>query len=187
MNPVKIGRLVAGLLFVVLLLPAASLAHTYASDGPIRVLLHTDPDDNPPTQNPTELNFTVFDETNQFLGSHCDCVVTVTGSGKTILKKTIFTDKNADKNVTAVPVIFPRLGTYTVNIAGQPKPGSTFHPFNLNYSVPVTTEGTGRGSMVGSSTLLGNGLKLLGIYVAAAIVITAIVVVSTRNNRKKQK
>jgi len=166
-------------------LPATSFAHTYASDGPIRVLLHTDPDDNPPTHNPTELNFTVFDETNQFLGSNCNCVVTVTDGGTTILKQTIFRDNSADKNVAAVAVTFPQLGTYNVNISGQPKPGSSFHPFNLNYRVPVNTEGAGRGSAVASSNIFANGLKLLGIYAAAAIVIVAIVVVSARRNRKK--
>jgi len=174
-----------GLLVGLLWLPAVSLAHTYASDGPIRVLLHTDPDDNPPTHNPTQLDFSVFDDTNQFLGSRCNCAVTVTGNGKTILKQAIFTGKDADKNVTTVPVIFPQLGTYTVNIAGQPKPGSDFHAFNLNYKVPVNTEGSAGGAAVGASSILANGLKLVGIYALAAIIIVAVVVMSARSGRKK--
>lgn len=168
-----------------LLLPAVTFAHTYESEGPIRVLLHTDPDDNPPTHNPTQLDFSVFDDTNQFLGSHCSCTVTVSGNGKTILKQAILTGANADKNVATVPVIFPQLGTYTVTISGQPKPGSDFHPFTLNYKVPVTTEGSAPAHTVGASSVLANGLKLVGIYALAAVIIVAIIAISARSGRKK--
>lgn len=184
--PKRYGHVIMGVVMGLLLLPTASFAHVYATDGPIRVLLHTDPDDNPPTHEQSQLNFYAFDDENKFLGTQCTCAVVVTGNGATILNQKIFTDQNAAKNIAAVPIVFPKLGVYTITLTGQPITGASFHPFTLHYTVRVAQEGKVVASSASRTSLLVNAGKLVAIYALAAVVIVAIIVMSTRRDRGRR-
>lgn len=137
----KLYRLVLVLTLGLLLLPKAASAHTFAYDGPIRVLLHVDPQDDPPTNTQAQLFFILSDKDDKFLGSHCNCTLIVSGNGKTLLKQKVFTDKSADNNVTTASFVFPRLGVYQISLYGQPKKGFDFHSFRLDYTQRVSQVG----------------------------------------------
>lgn len=154
----------------VLLLPTLSFAHTFRSDGPVTVLLHVDPQDDPSTNGPSQLNFYVFDSQHRFLGANCICSVDVTGNGATILKKVITFNDSGYNHVAHVPIVWPSLGIYQITLVGKPKQSTDFHAFTLNYIQRVDVLGS---SPSGSTSHYDVALLVFGgvIVVAAGAVV----------------
>ncbi|MFI5240567.1 MAG: hypothetical protein ACHQUB_02570 [Candidatus Saccharimonadia bacterium] len=134
--------------FILFSYPLSAHAHTFRSDGPIRVLLHVDPDDTPIAGDASRLDFFLFDDTNKFQAKNCNCHLLVTLGNKVILDKSTFNDQNALDDNSFDPIVFPALGTYTIKLTGQPLSGNSFHAFTLNFFQRVDSIDTKTNSII---------------------------------------
>lgn len=114
-------------------IPAPAYAHELQSDGPVHVIMHIGPKDTPVANGQSQLTFYVFDDQGDFLGAHCDCTVTVTQDGTTVLSSPVEVKDNGVNHVGVVPVVFPDDGNYQIRFSGTPKAGYDFHAFHLSY------------------------------------------------------
>jgi hypothetical protein len=134
--------------FILLALASApALAHELARDGNVGALMHTYPDDAPPVAKPTA----VFFELNQkggraILLSQCRCTLSVYSgsavSGRAPLLRGVL---KQGKGELLSSVTFPKVGAYTMILAGTPKTGASFPAFKLSWV--VRADGAGMGGM----------------------------------------
>lgn len=112
-------------------------AHQLQSDGSVHVIMHINPDDNPITGKQSTLVFYVFDDQENFSGTHCDCNVGITMDGTSLLSKPINIGDNGFNHVGELPFNFPMLGDYQINFSGKPIDGTSFQTFNLSFTESV--------------------------------------------------
>jgi hypothetical protein len=142
--------------------PSPAFAHEYESSGSIQGVLHVDPDDNASSNSPAQLNLSIVDNSNQFLGSHCNCTISVVSDkGKKVLSSTIFTGPSADNNVAVLPIIFPDLGRYTITVTATPKPGYVFKSFQLVFHQDISHAGPKNYSQ--TLRVIGVAILLIGV------------------------
>lgn len=143
------------------IVPAISYAHELQSSGPIHIIMHIEPDDNPISGKQSTLVFYVFDDQENFSGTHCDCNVSITMDGTNLLSKLINIGDKGFNHVGELPFSFPMLGYYQIHFSGKPIDGSNFQAFNLNYGQDVSkaayidpTSAPDRPFFIGSAVLL---------------------------------
>ena len=134
------------LVLAFLVLPPWAYAHITKSDGPMSVMLHTDPDDEPIGGTPTLFHVLFRTRDTNFSIENCDCLLYVGPyADKDLLEKrghqiaiTPALKEKSGSRVYALPYTFPdRKGVYAVIITGSPKEGSEFEPFRIEFSERV--------------------------------------------------
>lgn len=113
-------------------------AHELQSEGSVHVIMHVAPNDNPIAGKQSTLVFYVFDDQENFSGTHCDCNVKVTMDGTNLLNKPINIGDKGFNHVGELPFSFSMLGDYQINLSGKPIDGSSFQAFNLTFTESVT-------------------------------------------------
>ena len=128
-------------------LGTSALAHELARDGNVGALMHTDPDDAPLVAKPTA----VFFELNQkggkaILLSQCSCTLNVyagsMSAGRAPVTRGVL---KQGKGELLSSVVFPKVGAYTMVLAGKPKTGASFPAFKLSWVVRADGAGMGGG------------------------------------------
>jgi hypothetical protein len=128
------------LLFVLFLLcsafviPQMVYAHFPATDGPMTVILHVDPDDSPIPGEQATLHFLFEASKEHFSLPKCLCFVTISEGGKKLLSQKVTT--SANKAVLwddAVNFTFPKRDIYTIILSGKPTVAKEFKPFSLTW------------------------------------------------------
>lgn len=108
-------------------------AHVLKKDGPIGVVLHINPEDDPYVGQPADFFFDIKDTSNKFDASRCNCVAKILKNNQEIYSQSL------DSSVTFV-YSFPEKAIYQVILKGQPSEGSPFQPFEIKYDIRVSRE-----------------------------------------------
>jgi hypothetical protein len=116
-------------LLVVLFAGSTAYAHTFARDGSIGAVLHTDPNDDPSAGSPATLYLDIQDTAHNFSSGQCDCQLAVTLGSRQL----------ASLPVTSygTSYTFPGQGVYVLTLSGSPLGGGTFQPFLLHFNLRV--------------------------------------------------
>lgn len=121
-------------LFVAVILVRPASAHVLETDGDIGAILHILPDDNPTVGVKTTYELAFSGQTKGFAFAGCDCAVSYLLNNKTIASQQLTASNTLTSTSTYT---FDTPGVYTLRVKGMPKPGYSFAPFTLNYSVRV--------------------------------------------------
>ncbi len=119
-----------------LALPAS--AHVWKTDGNMSVLLHVNPNDDPIAGKPADLWLQVTDTTNRFNAKNCQCSVSISEGGKTLLSAPLSL-WNGGPSIFAfsVPFTFPDPAVYGIVVTGAPEGTSKFQNFRVQYNLRV--------------------------------------------------
>lgn len=128
----------ACILFLLTLFPLKVLAHETKYAGDIGVLLHTEPDDSPITEEPAQLYFAFTDGDESFTLSSCNCTVRIE-QDENLLETGALRQADASygSNVGYFDFIFPTKGVYQVILIGSPLEPSSYHDFEIAYDLRV--------------------------------------------------
>lgn len=147
-------------------------AHDLKESNGMYAILHTEPDDAPPTQQPTQLVF--------YLGSNKPGVVldlthyVVRVSLHSSNTKTVYypvNPHNGSNSIGQATVIFPKPGKYTVMLSVSTK-AATPEDFSLSYDVEAH-QAPGQPSHATTTTRQAALVVLLLVGVALALIILA--------------
>ncbi len=162
----RILLVVVALLAITVVGAKTVYAHELQSEGSVHVIMHINPDDNPIAGKQSTLVFYVFDDQENFSGTHCACNVGVTMDGTKLLSKPINIGDKGFNHVGELPFSFPMLGDYQINFSGKPIDGSSFQTFNLNYPLAVSqagrTNNPDKPFFIGAAVL---GLAMIGLVI----------------------
>src|SRR5258706_11840759 len=130
-----------GLLFLIVTLsmPNPTLAHFEKTDKTISAELHVDPNDNPIPGEQAFLYFLFGDSTNRFSLSECNCLLTISESGKQIYSQMVIYKLDPHPNIwgTRIPYIFPSRDIYHLTLTGKPKALNEFQPSSVSWDFRV--------------------------------------------------
>jgi hypothetical protein len=159
----------AALLLAALPLPAS--AHVLESDGPIHAILHVNPSDAPVATQSANLLFNIADDQNSFQFALCECQLTVTSGGRTVLQHTLTTADALNSVNAVVPYSFPKAGVYSIRLEGRPAIPNGFHPFTVNFEQRVEAPPTPPAKSPSLSSWLLYGITALAVVGAAFLII----------------
>lgn len=127
---------------LLILLP--SFAHTIKADEDVAALFHLEPDHNPRAGEPAQVWFGLTLKGGQALPlDQCDCQLSIyqapRSEGAEPLLQPELTGFEVERYQAApgAEVIFPEIGSYELELSGQPQGETPFAPFRLTYSVTV--------------------------------------------------
>lgn len=130
-------------LFNSLLIPP-TFAHKVEISEDVGATLHIEPNDNPRAGESSQVWFALTKEGgNPIPLSKCDCKLSIYSEPKSSqpifqpILKPLSTE--GYKNIPSADVNFPKVGRYSLEIAGKPIGGEDFKPFKLNFKVTVAT------------------------------------------------
>jgi hypothetical protein len=133
-------KCITTIIFIVAMagLAPQALAHVLKNDGPIGVLLHVNPDDDPIVGQPAALLFSVTDSTNRFDPAACNCMVTISEQGKQLFSGSMLRLGSAASIYSlTLPFTFPEKAVYHIVASGHPKNGKSFQNFQVDYDLRV--------------------------------------------------
>ncbi len=137
------ARLIVGLLFVIgFLSPKITYGHVLETDqAAIGAVLHIEPNDDPFAGTNTSLIFEVTDKSGAFDPAQCHCTVQIVQNDQIITSARIegYDVSDAAKTLYAT-VVFPDVGTYSVQLLGKPVTRDWFDEFELLYEVRVVRQ-----------------------------------------------
>ncbi len=118
-------------------------AHFLKTDGSIGAVMHVDPEDEPIAGAQSGFFFEFKDTAGKFKPADCDCVFSISESGKQIFSQPLFASSTAPSLSSAsVFFTFPQKDVYQVEVRGKPYSGASFQAFRLVYDVRVERETT---------------------------------------------
>ncbi len=141
-------------------------AHVLQSDGAIGAVLHTDPDDSPIANQPTNFFLSFKDKTGKFQPQNCNCQATLLENGKQIYSQALFQDGSTPTLDTYFSYKFPQKDVYQLKVTGQPTTSQAFQPFTLTYDIRVARDA---GPAAASPSIFQS--RHFGHYVGVGIVV----------------
>lgn len=160
------------LLLILIAAPLPVAAHITESDGPISILLHVDPNDDPIAGPPTPLHFLIKDSSNTFSVESCNCQILIgnytdresLAQNAHVFALTENAREHSGSRVYSIEHTFPKKGIYSIIVQGAPKAGVAFTPFKVQFNLRVGRADThvdtpltlylAYGMMVAGATLL---------------------------------
>jgi hypothetical protein len=130
--------------------------------------MHLNPNDNPTVGQQSTLVFYVFDDQENFSGTHCDCNVNIRMDGTNLLSKPISIGDKGYNHVGELPFSFPMLGDYQIDFSGKPIDGSNFQAFNLTFTESVISSDPPRNP----DKAYFIGAAVLGIFMIGLVIFT---------------
>lgn len=137
-------------LSIVFFAPTLAAAHVLQATDTFGAVIHIDPNDEPVSGLASSIFIDLKNKDDTFRVADCVCVVTIS-KGNELLQTTEITApfpqgvRVGDKAFT-LPYTFPTEGEYKIKIAGIPKPGAPFSPFDFTFDAHVK-----KGSAVGNA------------------------------------
>lgn len=133
--------------------PSFTHAHILKTNGSVGAVMHITPDDDPIAGEESSFFFEFKDKENKFKPNACDCTITISQSGKEILRQPLFAN-NSDPSLTnaSLSFTFPVRDVYTITIFGKPLTQNAFTEFTLTYDLRVervSEEVSGKQSVIG--------------------------------------
>ncbi len=130
-----------GLLFLIITLsiPNQAAAHFEKTDRTISAELHVEPNDNPIPGEQAFLYLLFGDSTHRFSLSECDCLLSISESGKQIYNQMVIYKLDPHPNIwgTRIPYVFPSRDTYHLTLTGKPKTLNAFQSFSVSWDFRV--------------------------------------------------
>lgn len=127
------------------LMPFSVFAHQFQSDGTMRIMQHSDPDDSPIAASTTRLYLSFTDSEKKFSGTACDCIVyiapysereDITSRGtKYVMGEGAFQSLYGENYV--IEHVFPKKNVYAITVIGVPRDGTSFTPFQIEFPLRV--------------------------------------------------
>ncbi len=134
------GYLTLGL---VLWLPINAYAHKIQVSGDVAGLWHVEPNHQPIAGEPAQVWIALTQEGGQVIPlKDCDCKLNIY-QGTTANRKLVLSPEleaisaESYEGIPGAKVIFPELGSYTLELVGKPQQTAAFTPFTLNYDLTV--------------------------------------------------
>lgn len=133
------------LLSVLIATPVA--AHTVKVSGDVGGLLHIEPYDNPVAGKPALAWIALTKRGGQLIPlAQCNCQLAVypephtEGVTPPLLKPRLrAVSAQQYQGVPGAEIVFPKAGAYELEFSGTPKAGASFRPFQLSYTVNVSS------------------------------------------------
>lgn len=133
-----------GLLLLSALIATPVAAHTVRVSGDVAATFHIEPNHNPKAGQPSQAWFTLTRRGGQLIPlSQCNCQLAVYSEphkqGSSPLMKPTLRAISAEqyKGIPGANIVFPKPGTYELELTGTAKNGANFKPFTLSYTVDV--------------------------------------------------
>jgi hypothetical protein len=136
-------------------------AHVVATDGPIGVTMHIDPDDQPATGTPARFYLWFKDTTGRLKPQDCRGTFSVSDANDFVIATQPLFARAGSGMTDVHDVAFDKPGVYTVRINGSPVGATTFRPFLITFQVRVAG-GASQGFPVWTFYLVG-GLLAAGL------------------------
>lgn len=111
-------------------------AHVLLTDGPVGVVLHIEPDDDPIVGQRSPIFFEFKDKEGRFSPAQCNCRVRLLRDSKEISNQSLVSAEGSGAEMSAV-VVFPERALYQLQISGAPRNTGVFQPFTLIKDVRV--------------------------------------------------
>jgi hypothetical protein len=148
------SKTLGGLIFLVLLaeigIPSPLLttipvfAHEVEVSGDVAATFHLEPNHNPRAGEKSRVWFALTRKGGKIIPlEQCNCQLAVYTSPHKESDKPLMQPQleaiSAEhyKGIPGATIVFPKAGIYDLEISGNAKPGATFKPFELNYTVTV--------------------------------------------------
>lgn len=146
LNRGNASRLLLGLLAATLTNLSPVSAHKVEISGDVGATLHVEPNDNPQAGKAALTWFALTRKGGEVIPlEQCDCELAVFAepqnqSTQPLLQPPLKpVSSEGYKNIPGAEIVFPKPGTYQVQLKGNPKAGASFKPFELNFNVTVAS------------------------------------------------
>jgi hypothetical protein len=133
-----------GLVVLSALIAAPVAAHSVKVSGDVAATFHIEPNHNPKAGQKSQTWFALTRRGGAVIPlSQCDCQLAVFPEpheeGSAPLMKPTLKAISADQyqGIPGAEIIFPKAGTYELELTGKAKNGASFQPFSLSYTVNV--------------------------------------------------
>ena len=139
-----ISRKNLGLLLLSTLIAAPVAAHTVKVSGDVAATFHIEPNHNPKAGQPSQAWFALTRRGGATIPlSQCNCELEVypephqEGSAPLMKPalKAISTEQY--QGIPGADIVFPKAGSYELELSGTAKNGANFQPFTLSFTVDV--------------------------------------------------
>lgn len=115
-----------------------SFAHMAVTSGTINVLMHTEPKDEPIALEKSIIHFGITDTSGKFKTQNCYCKVTIFANDKKVLSKFLLNfPYNKSLYNAYLPVIFPKIALYRIELSAVPIVEGDFAPFYASFDLRV--------------------------------------------------
>jgi hypothetical protein len=153
------------------------LAHVLEKDSTIGAVMHMDPADDPLVGQPAYFFFEFKDTEGKFSLDNCDCTLTIEENEQPLSSQAL-TNTNS--------FIFPHKGAYDIHVNGQPKPGTDFTPFALEYHIQVHREAAPAAAAAAPSWFSLHFFHLVAIIIVS-LYTSAMIIREGRKEKQKQQ
>lgn len=133
-----------GIVVLSALVAAPVAAHSVKVSGDVAATFHIEPNHNPKAGQPSQAWFALTRRGGAIIPlSQCNCQLAVYQEphkeGSTPLMKPPLKAITAEqyRGIPGADIVFPRAGTYELELTGTAKNGANFKPFSLSYTVNV--------------------------------------------------
>jgi hypothetical protein len=120
-----------------LVLAAPLSAHVVATDGPIGVTMHVDPDDAPVAGTVSRFYLWFKDTTDRLKPEDCRGTFSVADANDYLVVSQPLFARSGSGLTDVHDVTFAKPGVYTIRINGAPQAVTTFSPFLITFQVRV--------------------------------------------------
>lgn len=111
-------------IFISLLVPALTKAHSMDESNDVSVLFHIDPNDNPAASSKSRIFLLFESEAHESGVENCECTLEVVKDNKSLTTFNLQHVEEANHEFV-VDYVFPTKGTYTLHVFGK-KDGTSF-------------------------------------------------------------
>jgi len=140
----KLSSVNLGWIAAAVLIAAPVIAHTIEVSGDVAATFHIEPNHNPKAGQESTAWFVLTKKGGELIPlEKCDCSLAVQANPhqegeKPLMEpelKPISVEKY--KNIPGATIIFPKPGSYELELEGKSKNGTDFKPFSFSYTVNV--------------------------------------------------
>ena len=131
-------------LFLSVLIATPVAAHTEKVSGNVGGLLHIEPHDNPQAGQTAQAWIVLTRKGGELIRlAQCNCQLAVypnphTEGDAPLLKPRLHAvTAEQYQGIPGADIVFPKAGTYELELSGTPKSGANFKPFKLSYTITV--------------------------------------------------
>lgn len=172
---------------IIFLLNASPVsAHFLVTDKNIGAVLHVDPGDEPVVGQLTSFFFEFKDKDNKFDPKNCECIFTITDSGKTVYTQPLYQNTSSPSLSNGVALYtFSKEGAYEIKVTGKRTAQNEFSSFSLEWNLRVVKGSDGASSAINSNSSFFSTHTVHLIIIGIGVVVFFVLI--KNNSKKKEK
>ncbi len=145
-------------------------AHDSETSGNASVIIHIDPNDAPKPGKSAFINIDIEDRDKNFNLNYCDCELTVSYEGKSLLERKLIPKIGPGLfNIKPLQFVFPNEGKFDISVSGKPTIAGLFTPFNTDYDINITNNSQSSHTHNDSVSIFSD--ILLGLVVTGGVLV----------------